>query len=347
MSVPTPSSPKALEQTARPGKWVGVLFLGAATITLAPILLRYAIDCGVGEVAAAFWRVGIAAPLLFAWIMFRPRHRGALLSASPDRRAVLFAVLGGACFGVDLMLYYTALARTTIANATLMSNCAPVFVAVLAWMLLGERFKRTFIIGLVLALGGALVLSLAERATAQPRQLPYPDQERLGDILAISSAVFYAGYQLCMKRARRSLPVTKAFLLSMTTSAVVLFVASGVIDHPDLQTKGLTWSVHSAMIPSGPMKTVLIGWLVLAALGLLVQLGGQGSIVTATRHLPVSFSSVVLLAQPVMAGVLGWVLLGEVLGGWHFVGGAAVLAGIYLAQRGTNGARNREQGTRN
>ena len=326
------------------GKWVGVLLFGAATITLAPIFLRYATDCGVGPVAAAFWRVGIAAPVLLAWIMARPRHRAALLSVGPDRRAALFAVLAGACFGVDLMLYYLALVRTTIANATLMSNCAPVFVALAAWMLLGERFSWVFVVGLVFAIGGAAVLSFAEGNTDRAGEFADSGRKLQGDILAISSAVFYAGYQLCIKRARRSLPVTKTFLLSMTASAVVLFVASGVLDHPDLSTKGLTWSVHSAMIPGGATKTVIYGWLVLAGLGLLVQLGGQGSIVAATRHLPVSFSSVVLLTQPVMAGVLGWILLGEVLGGWHFVGGAAVLAGIYLAQRGTNGTRNQEQG---
>ena len=331
----------------RPGKWFGVLLLGAATITLAPILLRYATDCGVGPVAAAFWRVGIAAPVLFGWIIVRPRSRAALLSTAGDRRAVLFAVLAGVCFGVDLMFYYLALVRTTIANATLMSNCAPIFVALAAWLLLRERFTWVFIVGLILAIGGAAVLSLAESSAERVGAFADSGRRFQGDILAITSAVFYAGYQLCIKRARRSLPVPKTFLLSMAASAVVLFAASGVLDHPDLSTKGVTWSVHSAMIPGGAMKMILYGWLVLAALGLLVQLCGQGSIVTAMRHLPVSFSSVVLLTQPVMAGVLGWVLLGEVLGGWHFVGGAAVLAGIYLAQRGTNGTRNQEQGTRN
>ena len=347
MSDQTTSPPKAIEPSDRPGKWVGVLLFGAAAIAMAPILPRYAADCGVGKVSAAFWRVGIAVPVLLAWVMLRANRRAAILKAEPDRRAVLFAVLAGAFFGVDLTLYYTALTYTTVANATLMSNCAPVFVALAAWMLLGERFNRVFIVGLVLALGGVVVLSLAEGATPRDGLLADPDKKLQGDVLAIVSAVFYAGYQICIKRARRTLPVTKTFLLSMAVSAVVMFAAAGAMDHPDPQADGPVWKIHSGMIPSGAMKTVITGWLVLAVLGLVVQLGGQGSIVTAMRHLPVSFSSVVLLTQPVMAGVLGWVLLGENLGEWHFLGGAAVLAGIYLAQRGSNGTRNQEPGARN
>ena len=76
------------------------------------------------------------------------------------------------------------------------------------------------------------------------------------------------------------------------------------------------------------------GWL-MVALGLVVQLGGQGSIVAALRHLPVSLSTVVLLAQPVSVAVLGWLLFNESLGPWHMLGAAGVLVGIYLARRGS------------
>ena len=59
-------------------------------------------------------------------------------------------------------------------------------------------------------------------------------------------------------------------------------------------------------------------------------------IVYAIGHLPVSFATVGLLAQPILVMVLGWVLLGEALSGWHVVGAAAVLLGIYLARRGSD-----------
>ena len=311
-------------------KWVAVLLAGAAAISLAPILLRYAADCGVGPVAVAFWRVALALPFLGGMALVSRRAGAAkapLQQAAPaDGRAVMFAVLGGAFFGIDLMLYHMALVRTTMANATLMSNCAPVFVALAAWWLLGERFNRVFVVGLVLAIGGAAGLSLAERATERTGLPGGNDQKLLGDLLAITSAVFYAGYQLCIKRARRSLRTRKTFTISIAASAMIL----AMILLPAAVMTG------ESLVPSSDQWQVIVyGWAILLALGLVVQLGGQGSIVTAMRHLPVSFLTVVLLTQPVMVAVLGWALLGESLGGWHMLGAAGVLAGICLARRGS------------
>ena len=318
-----PLSPGGPDGASDSRKWVAVLLAGAATISLAPILLRYATDCGVGAVAVAFWRVALALRLLGGMSLIGRRVRATEAplhgAARADSRAVMFAVLGGAFFGIDLMLYHMALVRTTMANATLMSNCAPVFVALAAWWLLGERFKRVFVVGLVLAIGGAVGLSLAERATERPGD---NDQKLLGDLLAITSAVFYAGYQLCIKRARRSLRTRKTFTISIAASAAVLLPAALI--------------AGESLVPSSDQwRVIAYGWAILLALGLVVQLGGQGSIVTAMRHLPVSFLTVVLLTQPVMVAVLGWALLGESLGGWHMLGAGGVLAGIYLARRGS------------
>ena len=61
----------------------------------------------------------------------------------------------------------------------------------------------------------------------------------------------------------------------------------------------------------------------------------QGLIAYALAHLPAAFSSVSLLLQPVMAAIFAWLLLAEPLSPLQFAGGAVVLAGIYLARRGS------------
>jgi len=301
---------------------LGVLVVGAAVICLAPVLLRVAAERGVGPVAVAFWRVALALPFLAGAALVKRRKRVGGPPDVPDRQAVLFAAVAGACFGVDLMFYYSALVRTTIANATLLSNCAPVFVAIAAWLLLGERFGWLFIGGLILAVGGAAALSLAESGAERTGMIEDAAERRFGDLLAIISAVFYAGYQICIKRARRSLSMPKTFAVSLTASAIVLCAGALILGE--------------RFVPySGQMRVVVEAWAALVALGLVVQLGGQGSIVAALRHLPVSLSTVVLLAQPVSVAVLGWLLFNETLGPWHMLGAAGVLVGIYLARRGS------------
>jgi drug/metabolite transporter (DMT)-like permease len=42
--------------------------------------------------------------------------------------------------------------------------------------------------------------------------------------------------------------------------------------------------------------------------------------------------------QPVVTTVLGWILFGELLGGWQAVGAALALGGVVLAQRASTSA---------
>ena len=79
------------------------------------------------------------------------------------------------------------------------------------------------------------------------------------------------------------------------------------------------------------------GWAILIALALVTQILGQGLIAYAFAHLPASLSSVSLLIQPVMAALFAWILFGEAIGPAQFVGGAIVLAGIWLARKGSGG----------
>ena len=77
------------------------------------------------------------------------------------------------------------------------------------------------------------------------------------------------------------------------------------------------------------------GWWVLLALAVISQILGQGLIAYAFAHLPASLSAVSLLIQPVMATLFAWVLFHEPVGIAQFVGGGVVLAGIWLAKRGS------------
>jgi drug/metabolite transporter (DMT)-like permease len=72
------------------------------------------------------------------------------------------------------------------------------------------------------------------------------------------------------------------------------------------------------------------GWLKLIGLALISQAAGQSLIAYAMAHLPATYSSVVLLLQPVTAAALAWVLLGEALGAIEIAGGVAVLIGILI-----------------
>jgi drug/metabolite transporter (DMT)-like permease len=281
------------------------LFAGATCIALSPIWVRVA---DVGPTVSAFWRVALAAPLLWSALVLAPSARGAARGA---RERWLLAAAGLA-FAGDLAFWHWSIQTTSVANATLLANLASIFVTLAAWLLWRQRPSAQFLVGLALALVGVALLVRAS--------LGFSASALLGDGLGVITAMFYAWYLLSVKRLR-DLGAATLRLMAVTTTltAAILFpvaLASG-----------------EAMLPASAK-----GWLVLLGLAWITHAGGQGLIAYALAHLPAAFSSVGLLAQPVMAAAFAWLLLGEPLVPMQVAGGAVVLVAIYLARRGSKGA---------
>jgi len=215
-------------------------------------------------------------------------------------------VVCGLFFAGDLAVWHYSIAYTSVANATLLANLAPVFVSLFAWRFFGERLSAGLIAGLVLALAGAALLARAGFGLRGPRLL--------GDLLGLLTAVFYAGYLLTVKRLRQTLSTAPLMAWTSTVTCVAL--------------AGVTALAGDAFFPRS-----LYGWLVVLVLAALSQVAGQGLIAYGLARLPASFSSVTLLVQPAAAALLAWLILGEALTPGQAVGGAAVIGGLLLARR--------------
>ncbi|HCN89604.1 MAG TPA: EamA/RhaT family transporter, partial [Oxalobacteraceae bacterium] len=174
------------------------------------------------------------------------------------------------------------------------------------------RFARVFIIGMTIALAGAVLL-VGPNAGGNGH---FGAHKLLGDGLGLCTAVFYAGYQLVIKDARNQYSTARLMAWSTTITALALLPFA-------LGSPGAFWPAHAG------------GWLPLLALALLAQIGGQTVIAYASAHLPASLSSVSLLIQPLTATIAAWILFQEALGPIQMAGAALLLWGIYLSKRGS------------
>jgi drug/metabolite transporter (DMT)-like permease len=281
---------------------LAALFAGAAGIGFAPIFVRLS---PVGPIATAFYRLALALPALWIWM-----HSEAAADAPPVRpttRGHFGALaLAGFFFAGDLAFWHWSLRLTSVADATLLANCAPVFVTIGAHFFFGEKITPRFIAGMIVAmLGAALVVGASFRHSAA---------HLLGSIFGLITPVFYGAYMLSLKSLRATFSTATIMSWSGLFSCAVLLVITLV-------------SGESFLVPT------LSGWAVLAALGLISHAGGQSLIAFAFAHLPASFSSVGLLLQPVIAAFLAWIILSESLTWLQAAGGIFVLAGIVLAKR--------------
>ena len=273
------------------------LLAGATCIGTSALFVKVS---ETGPVSTAFWRVFLALPFLWAWAWMDQRH-GAPAHSSP--RGLLFAA--GFFFAGDLAVWHWSIVLTSVANAVLLANLAPIFVTLAAWLWWRKKPATKFLAGLAAALIGVMLVIGGDIPNSSGRAL-------LGDALGVVTAMFYAAYLLTVTRLRGSVSTARIMAVSSVVTTVFLLP--------------LAWLSGEIFFPA-----TAAGWAKVFGLALISQVAGQSLIAYAMAHLPTTVSSVGLLLQPVMAGLFAWILLGETLGAVAFAGAVLVLIGIRIA----------------
>jgi len=235
---------------------LAALLMGATFIALSPIFVRLA---DVGPSASAFWRVALAAPLLWPLARLSARPR-----ASRAGWPLLF--VAGVAFAGDLGFWHWSIRYTSVANSTLLANLASIFVTAAMWLFWRQRPSATFLVGLAAALAGVALLVHTS--------MTFSSTALLGDALGVVTAVFYAGYILAVKELRdRGAQTLELMAVTTTVTALLLLPMALASGQPFLPQN-------------------LQGWLTLVALAWISHCAGQGLIAYSLAHLPAAFSSV-------------------------------------------------------
>lgn len=270
-------------------------FAGAFAISFSALFFHYA---GVSALTGAFFRPAYAVPVL-AYVWWRTRARDA--RQARDR---WIALGSGVLLAIDFVCWHLSIGHLGTGLSTLIANAQVVFVAVIAWLVLGERPERVVLVSIPVVLGGVTLVSGLGRADA------FGSDPLLGSVLAVASAIAYAGFLLGYRRASRSQASVVGALLDASIGAAITTLAAG----PLLGTLDLVphWPAH--------------GWLL--ALALLCQVGGWLAIGYALPRLPAVETSTFILLQPVLTMVWGALLLAERPSLTQLVGALLVLAGV-------------------
>ena len=283
-------------------RWFGpaLVLAGGLCIAYAPIGLRLSEAAGFGPQAAAFWRYALALPVLALVLVLRGQGFGSLNVAIG---------LAGLCFGLDIALWHEALVRTSVANATFFVNLGSLTSGLAAFLVLSEPLAARWFGAILFAAPGAALLSFGADDAGSAHWT--------GDLLALGAAVMVAGYLLGSRRARRSLDGFQAIFWA---TLVALAVGAGAV-----------WVRGESLTPEQPAA-----WPAVLSLGLVVQVLGQGLILTGLGRTPVAISGVLVLIQPVAAALLAALLFGERMTGWQGIGAALIVVALTVA--GTAGS---------
>jgi drug/metabolite transporter (DMT)-like permease len=274
--------------------------VGVAAISFSPILIRAAGDGS--DMTIAFFRALYALPFL-ALIYWRRRDRD-----ERPRRSRVLAIVSGVFLALDLAFWHASIRQLGAGLATVIVYVQVVFVALLAWLLLGEKPARRSVALLPLILLGIFLISGAGSTDA------YGDNPGLGTVQALVAGLLYALFLLFLRESGRGHTAPPSGpLLDATIGTAAVALVIGFLTEPDF-----------SVVPSWPLH----GWLLLLAL--IAQVVGWLIITRAMPHLPALDTSMLLLGQPMLAIFWAGMIFDESLGTGQWLGVLLVLTGLTI-----------------
>ena len=282
---------------------VGMAFLLAVNQVVVHLM-----NDGFQPVFLAGLRSALAALVMAATMALWPGRSPRL-----ERAMLGPGLLIGLVFSVEFVCLFVALDLTSVTRVSILFYSMPVWLALLAHMLLpGERIGGRRAAGLLAAFAGvALALATRDGASGEG-SLP-------GDLLALAAAIAWAGIALCARGTRlRTAPADTQLLWQVAVSAPVLLALAPLFG--PLVREPEPW--HLA---GGAFQVALASWGFMAWLWLL-------SVYPAAGVASFSFLS------PVFGVALGWLLLGETVGPGLLAAAALVVGGLVLVNRPAGGS---------
>jgi drug/metabolite transporter (DMT)-like permease len=297
---------------------------------------RPAVGCAMALGAAAFFAVnGTVSKLalsgeLDATALTALRGLGAFLGlagflavTSPARLRVgvrelpFLATYGVVGVALTQWLYFVAIGRLPIGIALLLEFTAPVLIAVWARFVLRERVSGRVWWALTLALAGlAMVARIWVGGTL----------DGLGVTAGLCAAVALASYYLLGERG-----VTTRDPISLTCWSMAAAALFWAFVRPPWTFGGGALTERIAI--GGPLGDgTAPSWALLLAVVVTGTIVPFSLSMAALRHLPATTVGIVGMTEPVLAGGVAWLWLGETLAPVQLVGSAVVIVGIGLAQ---------------
>jgi drug/metabolite transporter (DMT)-like permease len=267
---------------------------GVALFSTSPVLIRWAETISAVEITFGRLLLATLTVLVFGWVSGSPVN----LLSLPHARFAGYGVV----IALHFFLYIASLFFTSVAHSLALVYTAPLFIALLSWLTLGEKLRPRQWAGVALGVAGVAVLAGFEPQITL--------RSLLGDALAVGSAITFAIYSV-IGRARRA-------------HHTLFEYAAGVYGW------GALWLLPLALWQAPHSRYSLTGGLAVLGLGIGPLGTGHTLYNAALRRVPATYVNLIATLEVVGGVLLGALLLGELPSAAALAGAAIVLAGILL-----------------
>jgi len=223
-----------------------------------------------------------------------------------------FALLGFIGISFHQWLQSNGLQTAQATTTAWIVSTAPVFIALLAWLVLKERITlaQGFGVGVAL-LGVIVVVSKGNLGNFFAGQFGV-----IGDFLIFISAINWAVFSILSRRGLKEHPSTRMTFWVMTLgwliTSLAFFTQNGLAELPRLDSRGWVAMIFLGIFTTG---LAYIAWF------------------DALASLPATQTGAFLYIEPLTSMVVAALILGEQVTGASLLGGAVILLGVWLVNR--------------
>ncbi len=294
----------------KPKSWqVGIILtIGVLAVSTSAIFIRLAMETA-GKQGVDFSLFLAASRLGMSALILLPTWRK-IKTTNINSKAYYYAIAAGVCLAVHFATWISSLAFTSIAASTTLVTTNPIWVALLSWFCFRERLSRRTILGIFIALVGAILIALGDGNTESSYNNPL-----LGNSLALIGSWTVSFYLLLGSQAQKQgLSISNYIAIVYTTAAIALLplplvFGNGYLGYPD---RVYVYVLLMAIFP---------------------QLIGHTSFNWSLRWISPTFITLGILFEPIVASLLGLILFAEMPSIFVLVGGSIVLSGVAIATR--------------
>lgn len=296
MPMPPEAHPGTSDRTASANIYL-VVFSGIMAISTGAIFARLA-DAPALVIAA--YRVGLATLILSPYALVK--LRGELTALS--RKDLGFAALSGFFLAMHFATWISSLDYTSVANSVVLVNTSPLWVALLTPLVTRDKVPWIIYVSIGLSVLGAGIISAGDFATG--------GKALLGDFLALLGSICLSAYLLMGRNLRVRLSLPAYVFICYGSAAVILWVLVLALGMPFTGFSDRTYMAFLGM-------------------AVIAQLLGHTSYNWALKWLSTSVVAICMLGEPIGSTILAYIIFNEGLTWWKWIGGALILAGIYIS----------------
>jgi len=290
---------------------LGLLLIAVAAVswgTTGATMTLLSREAAASPLLVGWSRLAIAAPCLVLAAAFTARlgARPAARRPWPSPADLPLCAALGLAMAAYQVCYFRAVTLVGVAAAALLAICsAPLLIAILAALFLGERLTTLVRLSLGTAVAGTALLVVGPRGLGE-----VAGHFGLGALLALGAGVSYAVYAVAAKGLLAR--VTPLAVSAITFALAAAFLAPALLVEP------------------GPAAALAAGWPLLLYLGLGPTAVAYALFTAGLGRVPATVAGVVSLLEPLTATTLGLLVFGERLGAIGTAGALLLLAALTL-----------------